>query len=124
MLSIFSDESETQTRNIVRHAAFAEANPHINEDIEDRLVLWRKFHDWVSLGNHKVAIPFMSAIIETIERMPVRFRRDLNSAIRSAIQVSSNIPTFLIFILSRLTLSPSLFIILAQTNWIQYNIVD
>jgi hypothetical protein len=36
--------------------------------------------------------------------------------------VSSNIPTLLIFILSRLTQSPSLFIILAQTNWIQYNI--
>jgi len=88
MLSAFSNESKDQTKAIISHIAQSYTQPEQEEEIEALIQTWHDFHDWISLGNHKVIIPFMPQIVNYIEHTPVRFRRDITQ-LGSLIQTST-----------------------------------
>jgi hypothetical protein len=91
-LSYYVDESHEQTRNIVLQAAarFADKQSQDEAIIEQALEQWLAFDEWLALSPiYKVAIPFYTQVIEPIEHMPVRYRRDLVEMVPGLIKASA-----------------------------------
>jgi hypothetical protein len=82
LLSIQVDESREQTKRIVEAVTLKYATGDIDESREHIYEPWRKFHLWLSLGAHSVTIPFLPKLTSKIEKLPVRFRRDIHQLAR------------------------------------------
>jgi hypothetical protein len=88
MFSVFVDESPEQTGRIMAHAAQLAENPIREEAAEEEVSLWQKLDTWLTLGDCRVKIPYMSKVIAAVTARPTRFRRDINTLI-SFLQASA-----------------------------------
>ena len=82
LLSIQVDESREQTKRIVDAVTLKYATGDMDESREHIYEPWRKFHLWLSLGAHSVTIPFLPQLTSKIDKLPVRFRRDIHQLAR------------------------------------------
>ena len=70
MLSIPVDESREQTHAILR----AHAQDRLAE--APSLEAWHALHRWLELGEHRVAVPYATALADAIPPVATRLRRD------------------------------------------------
>ncbi|MFA5922598.1 MAG: hypothetical protein WC856_15130 [Methylococcaceae bacterium] len=92
VLSAYVNESQDQTKAILAESALSKANPISVSDSTVLRVLdtWHKFDEWIEMHpTHMVAIPYFLSVIEALEHMPVRFRRDIPHGLSGLIKASA-----------------------------------
>jgi hypothetical protein len=81
MLSLEIDDSEEQTKNVLRKVAqiegFNQSAVHVDYGP------WQNFQRWLELGERRVVVPFAAAMAELIPALAVRLRRDVGQVIRA-----------------------------------------
>jgi hypothetical protein len=82
LFSIPIDDSPEQTRAIIL-LAIAEGAGR-----EGDLVDWHAFQSWLELAEHRVAIPYLKELAQTVPPVAVRLRRDFR-AIQKLIEVNA-----------------------------------
>lgn len=78
-LMLETDDSESQTRNILQNRMIdIETGEDIERGIPDEeLAKWHAYFEWVALQPNRVAIPFWSAVVAEATAEMVRMRRDI-----------------------------------------------
>jgi hypothetical protein len=75
MLSLPADDSEAQTKAVLRAlAAGRQREPDYDA--------WHDYHRWLAAANHGVVIPYAGWLAEQIPAVAVRLRRDFRSLLR------------------------------------------
>jgi phage/plasmid primase-like uncharacterized protein/predicted transcriptional regulator len=82
MLSLEVDDSEKQTKRVLRKVAKIEG---MNRGLDYSLVLapWHDFQRWLAAGERRVFIPFAGELARLIPAKAVRLRRDLGQVLRA-----------------------------------------
>jgi hypothetical protein len=75
MLSLPADDSETQTRAVLK--ALAAGKPR-----EPDLAEWHAYHRWLATVNHAVVIPYAGYLADAVPPVAVRLRRDFRAVLR------------------------------------------
>ncbi|WP_425043983.1 hypothetical protein [Primorskyibacter sp. S87] len=78
MMSIWLDETEQHSRDIVANIA---ARAAMDDDEEINVEDWHAFGQWLRTGAHKVVVPFATEIAELLPTKAVRVRRDIRTLI-------------------------------------------
>jgi hypothetical protein len=81
MLSLEIDDSEAQTKNVLRKVAQVEGLNHAKALIDYQP--WQDFQRWLERGERRVVVPFAEQLIELIPPAAVRLRRDVGQVIRA-----------------------------------------
>jgi hypothetical protein len=81
MLSLEIDDSEGQTKNVLRKVAQVEGLNHASTLIDYKP--WLAFQRWLERGERRVVVPFAGQLIELIPPAAVRLRRDVGQVIRA-----------------------------------------
>jgi hypothetical protein len=81
MLSLEIDDSEGQTRRVMRKVAQVEGLNESGADIDYEP--WHNFQRWLEAGERRVVVPFASEMVELIPAASVRLRRDAGQVIRA-----------------------------------------
>jgi hypothetical protein len=81
MLSLEIDDSEGQTKNVLRKVAQVEGLNHSTALIDYKP--WQDFQRWLERGERRVVVPFAEQLIELIPPAAVRLRRDVGQVLRA-----------------------------------------
>jgi hypothetical protein len=81
MLSLETDDSQDQTRKVMRKVAAVEGLNRGSGDID--LAPWRDYQRWLATGNREVVVPFAQALADWIPPNSVRLRRDFGQVLRA-----------------------------------------
>jgi DNA-binding transcriptional ArsR family regulator len=91
-LSVYVNESQDHTKAILKGSALSKVSPVSIGDANIVAIreAWHKFDEWIAMHpNHMVSIPFFSSIVDALEHMPVRFRRDIPHGLSGLIKASA-----------------------------------
>lgn len=69
-ISVTVSDTREQTKHILRAMAMKVKRPEVNVEP------WHEFHRWLAGGNTEVVIPFAETLVEVIDPVAVRLRRD------------------------------------------------
>jgi hypothetical protein len=92
VLSVYVNESQDHTKAILKGSALSKVSPVSIGDANIVAIreAWHKFDEWIAMHpNHMVSIPFFSSIVDALEHMPVRFRRDIPHGLSGLIKASA-----------------------------------
>jgi hypothetical protein len=81
MLSLEIDDSERQTKAVLRKVAEVEGLNRASGAVDYEL--WRDFQRWLAAGERRVVVPFAAAMVDLIPPASVRLRRDIGQVIRA-----------------------------------------
>ena len=81
MLSLEIDDSEAQTKAVLRKVAAIEGYGHVEPSVD--LTPWHDYQRWLAAGNCQVKIPFAITLGRMIPPKAVRLRRDIGQVLRA-----------------------------------------
>jgi hypothetical protein len=78
MLSLEIDDTERQTKDVIRKIAQAHG---VNDSRPVNYEHWRDFQRWLEHGDREVVIPYANVLAEMVPPVAVRLRRDFGQAL-------------------------------------------
>lgn len=81
MISLEIDDSESQTRAVLRKVAQVEGLNRIEAQVDRSR--WHDFQRWLEAGERRVVVPFAASLSDKIPAASVRLRRDFGQIIRA-----------------------------------------
>jgi hypothetical protein len=81
MLSLEIDDSENQTKDVLRKVAQVEGLNHSAVQVD--YGPWQDLQRWLELGERRVVVPFAAEMVALIPPAAVRLRRDVGQVIRA-----------------------------------------
>lgn len=81
MLSLEIDDTEHQTKEVLKKVAQVEGLNHTAAQVDYKP--WQEFQRWLETGERRVLVPFADALAELIPPKAVRLRRDIGQVIRA-----------------------------------------